>query len=213
MKIKACILNMPNRKDRRHHILTQFTDKEEYDVELVAPIQDSMPTRSLWLTLREIVKKEKEQDFFLFCEDDHTFTKYYDSTSFIKCIDKAMSLNADILSGGVSWVNKVVSADNNLFWIDKFSGLQFTIIFQKFFRKIIDAPFSPNETADKKISLLSNDKFVIYPYISIQKNFGYSDITLGNNCKDVELLFKKSEMLFHLYRKVEQIYKEEHGRR
>ncbi|PTS97819.1 hypothetical protein DBR11_16345, partial [Pedobacter sp. HMWF019] len=34
---------------------------------------------------------------------------------------------------------------------------------------------------DYKISYLAEKKFVIYPFISTQKEFGYSDVTTQNN--------------------------------
>ncbi|WP_431293124.1 hypothetical protein [Pedobacter sp. P26] len=42
-----------------------------------------------------------------------------------------------------------------------------------------------------KISSLTENKFVIAPFVSVQKEFGYSDVTLKNNgTARVERLFK-----------------------
>lgn len=44
----------------------------------------------------------------------------------------------------------------------------------------MDYKFKENDTADGVISQLSNNLMTLYPFISRQKEFGYSDITQGN---------------------------------
>ena len=45
---------------------------------------------------------------------------------------------------------------------------------------MLNYSFKGIDTADEVISQLANNKMVIYPFISEQKDFGYSDVTLSN---------------------------------
>lgn len=54
------------------------------------------------------------------------------------------------------------------------------MVYKKFYQKILNYEFKENDTADGVISELSNNLMVLYPFISKQKEFGYSDITQGN---------------------------------
>ncbi len=81
-----------------------------------------------------------------------------------------------------------------MFWIEEFTGLQFTVIFRRFFKAIIETQFINSNDADIIISDIATNKFLIYPFISTQKEFGYSDVTVKNNTFGyVENLFIKSE--------------------
>ena len=66
---------------------------------------------------------------------------------------------------------------------------------------------SANSAVDLSISDISDDKFVIYPYISIQKEFGYSDLT-PINCEKgyVSRSFTHTENKLSLLNKVKQYY-------
>ena len=97
---------------------------------------------SLWLSIKEIINEMKNSNFFVLCEDDHQFTQYYSFELLLKCINEAQCLGADILSGGISWFKTGVQISKQLFWIDEFSGLQFTIIFKKFYQKILTSVFA-----------------------------------------------------------------------
>ncbi|MFR6382845.1 MAG: hypothetical protein ACLUOS_12235 [Odoribacter splanchnicus] len=74
-----------------------------------------------------------------------------------------------------------VQVSDRMFWVDKYTGNQFVVIFKKFYPVILGITDFENMTADKKISELSENKFVIFPFISLQKEFGYSDATNNNN--------------------------------
>lgn len=67
------------------------------------------------------------------------------------------------------------------YWIDWLWCTQFIVVYRPFFQRILDEPFTDTDTADGKISEMTSNKAVIYPFISIQHDFGYSDVTRGNN--------------------------------
>lgn len=209
MSINVFTANLPYRVERRKHIAIQFENKKFFFLEVTPTVSCSIAAKSLWLTIQQIikVKVDWQDDFFVFCEDDHQFTEHYNFSLLKQTIKESQALDADILCGGVSWFKTGVQVSNNLFWVERFSGLQFTVIFKKFYSKIVKADFTEQDAADYKISELTDKKFVIYPFISIQKDFGYSDVTAKNNeTGRVERLFEETSERFELLKKVRSYY-------
>lgn len=203
-KIPTFVLNLERRKDRREHIINQFAGKDEFDLKFVNPIAEENPAISLWNTVKYIINEllSPESDFVLICEDDHTFTDKYDKDLVRHCINVAKCLNAEILSGGVSCVGEMILLEPNIMWIEKFTGLQFTIIFRRLFGAINNFEFKEYDNADIVMSNLAKRIFLLTPFISTQKEFGYSDITAMNNVAGrVDSLFEFAQ------RKVEAIVK------
>mgnify|MGYP003444712783 FL=1 len=151
---------------------------------------------------------DPKADFLLICEDDHQFTADYSSQLLFAAIAEAREKGADVLCGGVSWFNNAVQISNNLYWVEKFSGLQFTIIFRKFIQSILNATFNELEAADYKISDLTVNKFFIFPFISTQKDYGYSDATPKNNLAGrVSKLFDECIERVNVLNKITRHYK------
>lgn len=207
--ITVNVINLKHRADRRSHIIKQFYDKPEFLINIVPAITHEKGTYGLWQTILQIVREEKEKDsdFFILCEDDHTFTENYSSELLLSCILQAKSLSADILCGGCSWFHSAVQITKALFWVDKFTGMQFTVIFNKFYQQILNANFGEDVIADLSLSSITNYKFIIYPYISIQKEFGYSDVTLRNEEEGyINRLFNASIKRLDVLNKVKKYY-------
>jgi GR25 family glycosyltransferase involved in LPS biosynthesis len=150
---------------------------------IVPPVDHYIGAKSLWLTILEIVGRQKynSNEYVLICEDDHQFTDNYSKNTLFKCIEEAKEKGADILLGGVSSVHSLFKVSDKLVWIEGYTGNQFLIIFRKFFQAILAADFNDNDAADCKLSSLASNQFLIFPFISIQKEFGYSDVTFRNN--------------------------------
>ncbi|WP_315579121.1 hypothetical protein [Hoylesella oralis] len=121
------------------------------------------------------------------------FTEDYSFDLLQNCIEQAISLNADMLSGGISGFGNAVPITSERYWIDWLRSLQFTVLYRPVFKKILDYNFKENDTAYEVLSMLTSHKMVLYPFISIQQDFGYSDIALSNGeLKDkVTELFKQ----------------------
>jgi len=191
--IKTYIINLEKRTSRRVHSINQFSKKNQFKINFIKAIENKNGALGLWQTIVQIIENVsiKEDDYILICEDDHRFTKNYNPQKLSNLIKEAQEKQADILLGGISWFKDALQVSENLFWIDSFTGLQFTIIFKQFFKKILESSFTANDVADLKISSLTENKFVIAPFVSVQKEFGYSDVTLKNNgTARVERLFK-----------------------
>jgi hypothetical protein len=204
------IANLANRVDRANHARQAFANRPEFDMKLVAAKKHAIGSYGLWLTLKELVAEEQRKNsaYFVFCEDDHQFTEQYDPVLLKELIHQSLSLGADLLLGGVSWVGKAIPVRDHLFWVAHFTGLQFTVIFRKFYDPILRSSFRIGTPADHHLSSLTTEKFTVFPYISTQKEFGYSDITEQNAQKGyVDSLFSDSAERFGLLQKVNRYFK------
>jgi len=209
--MKAYSINLKERVDRMEHTKNEFSKFPEFKLNMIEAKKNTCGAIGLWDTIQLIVKDHsrlKESDFLIICEDDHVFTQFYSHKLLLKSIETANNYKADILLGGVSWTDMAVKVSQNMYWIKNFSGLQFLIIFKRFFQKILDVKdFNSRDTADKKMCELSENKFVIAPFISIQKEFGYSDATVLNNVDGrVSYLFERTSKTFDVLEKVNNYF-------
>lgn len=208
--IQVYIPNLPERKERRDHIISQYADKSEFNLHILTPAQAEHPVKSLWLTFIQSVEEacRKNYDFFVFGEDDHVFTDAYNYPSLVDAINHAQQMDADLLSGGVSWIDlPVQSVYQDLFQFSRFTGMQFTVIFKRAYDTIIKSKDTMDDATDKYLSKILGKKLVVYPFISIQKEFGYSDVTVQNNIKHrVEKLFQKAESTLHVLNRIKAHY-------
>jgi GR25 family glycosyltransferase involved in LPS biosynthesis len=208
-KIQTYIINIPARTDRKQHILDQFANRPEFNVEIIEAKEHTIGAWGLWLTIRSILMRNEISDFehILICEDDHLFTKAYNPDSFFKSIEEAEKKGADILSGGVSWFNNALAITDYLFWCEKFTGFQFTVVFRKFYKTILNLEFKMTDAVDRKISDQTVNKYFIHPFLSVQQDFGYSDVTSKNNSPGrVADLFIESEKKAGLIRYICNYY-------
>lgn len=200
--------NLNKRKDRKDSITREFSDRKEFKLTIVPAKSHPIGAYGLWNTFCDIVRHESEENssFFIFCEDDHHFTNNYQTAFLKECIEKADSLEADLLLGGVSWLRHPVQIAKNLYSISAFNGMQFTVIFNRLYQKIIE--FSERESVvDVFLSHISKNIFVIHPFISVQKEFGYSDATTVNNKPGrVPSLFRNTEARLNRLTKVRDSY-------
>lgn len=213
-EINVYAINLVKRPDRRSSIISEFADKEQLKLTIVPAIEHHFGAVGLWKTICGVVESacDEDLDYIIICQDDHAFTSHYQNVSLRNVILDATQFQADLLLGGVSWFTTCVPVGKNLNWVEKFSGLQFAVIMKKFYKKILNADFQKGSAADYKMSELSNQIYFIYPFISIQKDFGYSDITQKNNAKNiVGKLFKDSDNLVKATKQVISFYKRKKG--
>lgn len=209
-KINTYIINLAKRTDRKAHILGQFKHRPEFNVQLVKAIPNENGALGLWETIVHIIKDlaPQEEDYILIVEDDHQFTDAYHEEILFKEILTAQKKGADVLLGGVSWFTEALQIQDNLFWVDKFNATQFLIVFRGFYTKLLESEFTPGDTADKIIYEISENKFLIYPFISTQKEFGYSDATTKNNREGyVTEIFETSDLVLSHIVKVGEYYR------
>jgi len=207
--IPTYIINLESRKDRLSNIIQEFENRSEFETHIIKACVHDIGAVGLFKSIREIIKMavKNDDDVIIIVEDDHVFTGNYDRNTFIKNVFEAGYQGADILSGGISGgFQYVVPLTKGRFWINHFWGTQFIVVYRKFFQTILEADFGNTDTADDFLSDLSTNKMVISPFISVQMDFGYSDITTINELRgDLSKIFvnaeKKLETISQAYEK------------
>jgi len=186
--IPTYIINLPERQDRLEHIKKQFAGKEEFDIKIIEACKNPIGALGLWESIRKIIKMaiDNDDDLLIICEDDHEFTANYSKSLLLKNIVEAHEQHTDMLSGGICWFDKALRITNNRAWVSTSYCTQFIILYKRVFEKILNEPYNYTVTADGMLSQILSNKMVFFPFISLQKDFGYSDISIKNN-KDKEV--------------------------
>lgn len=213
MKVEC--LNLKERTDRRSHIEQEFAAVPAFELSIFSAIKKERGALGIWLSLQEIARRYKDENapFFILCQDDHVFTPEFNFNNFCDQIDYCKSLDADLLIGGVSSFSNALQIDEHLFWVDHFNGLQFVVIYEKIYDIILNTEFNDeDEAADIKLSLLCGSKFCVFPFISLQVEFGYSDVTQRNAQKGVvDNLFREFSKAMGILVKVKKYYSNKIG--
>ncbi|MEN5433860.1 hypothetical protein ABE545_09485 [Sphingobacterium faecium] len=204
--IPTYIINLEKRKDRRLYIEQEFANRVEFNLTIVKAIEDKVPAIGLYKTVKNILIQAKGLllPYVLICEDDHQFTKNYNAIDFVKAINYLNKEDVDIYLGGISWFDYAIEKKGEFYWVNSFNGTQFMIIYSRSYDRLLNADFQEDMTIDIWISQLSKKVYVSVPMLSIQKDFGYSDVTEKNNVSGkVEKYFRDTinrfEALGHIY--------------
>ncbi len=177
------VINLKERDDRRNHIIQEFDNKSEYDFHIIDAVIDQRGNVGLWKSICSIIKKAKsnKEDVILICEDDHIFTNDYNRLNLFRAIISAGEIGAEILLGGVGGFGDAVHVTSNLFWTNWFWCTQFLIVYRSAFDTILEANFTKSDVADEFLSRILTNKLLYLPFLSEQRDFGYSDVTSSNN--------------------------------
>jgi GR25 family glycosyltransferase involved in LPS biosynthesis len=209
VSIPTYVINLKKRTDRKTHALQQFEGRDEFQLNIVEAFEHSFGALGLWMTIRYILHDlvPDEAEYIILCEDDIEFTEHYSKENLIEAINDAKERNADVLLGGVSWFDDTVQVTDDLFWTNSFTGLHFTVIFKKFFPVLSKSRLNYYNAADYYIARLSNNILFRYPFLAIQKDFGYSDATEKNNEEGkVALYFRFADSRLCFLNKVKGVY-------
>jgi hypothetical protein len=208
--IPTFVINLKERGDRLEHIQKQFNGKTEFELQIIEACKHEIGAVGLWNSVKEVIKLaiEADEDVIIICEDDHTFTEHYNKQNLIQNIIDAAEQGVELLSGGIGWFNNAVPITRNRYWIDFFWCTQFIVLYRPIFQKILDETFLDTDTTDGIFSELTSHKMVIYPFISIQHDFGYSDVTRSNNeiSGMITTHFKEADKKMQVYKKVYENY-------
>lgn len=200
------VINLNDRKERRIHIEKQFENKKEFEVTIVDAVKHDIGAVGLWESLKKCINYaiQKDEDVIVVCEDDHYFTNNYSAEYFLSNVIGAANQGAELLSGGISNFRMAIPVSSNRYWIDRFFATQFIVLYKPIFEKILNYKFKENDAEDLVLPLLSDRCMVIYPFISEQYNFGYSDVTpIHNKHKDiVDKMFASTNNRFNMIHSV-----------
>jgi hypothetical protein len=196
--IPTYIINLKERKERMVHISEQFINRSEFDVKFIEACTDKIGAVGLWKSIVKIVKMavDNEDDVIVICEDDHTFSDTYSKEFLIYNIIEANEQGALLLNGGVGGFGQAFPLSENRYWVSTFISTQFIILYKPLFEKILNYKFKKTDVADLVLSEMTSHKMILYPFISYQKEFGYSDITPRHNEEPglVSRLFARTEV-------------------
>ena len=209
IQIPTYVININERNDRLKHIKSQFLDKSEFYVEYLIVQKEEKSTMGLWNNIKKIVAMaiERDEDVIIICEDDHIFSENYKKEILFDAIFQGAELGADIILGGISNTGQSIVVSPELCWIESFQCTQFTILFRSVFEQILIEPFDEMDAADLTLSKLSANKYVIHPFISRQKDFGYSDIPIqGFSTQLYDRMFERCERKISKTRSVIKLY-------
>lgn len=177
--IPTYIINLPERTDRRRHVLAQFEGKSEFDTRIIEAVRHPIGAVGLWESMLKAVRMaiENDDDVMIICEDDHIFTPGYSKEYLLNSIIQAHEAGANLLLGGIAAFSNVIQVCPHLWWVDSFWSTQFVVVYRKFFDQILNEPFEDTDTADGKFSVMTSNKMLMVPAVSGQFEFGYSDVS------------------------------------
>lgn len=181
--IPTYVINLPERAERLAHIKAEFADKPEFDVQVIEACKHEVGALGLWMSIRKVIEMAiaNDDDVIVICEDDHQFTKDYTKEFLIRNIIEAGEDGAFLLSGGTGKFNHALPITRNRYWVGHLLSTQFMVIYKDFFQYILDESFDEKIVADLAYSRMTPHKMLLYPFISTQRDFGYSDITNIHN--------------------------------
>lgn len=207
------VINLKDRIDRRKHIKAQFRGKKEFKLTWIDAVEHPIGAVGLWKSMVKAVETaiENDDDIMIICEDDHTFTSAYSKEYLLASIIGANEQGAELLSGGIGGFGTAVPVAANRYWVDWFWCTQFIVVFKPLFQKILDYDFKDTDTADGVLSAIAKDKMTMYPFVSIQTDFGYSDVTRANDeiSGMITNHFKNADCRLNLIHRVAQKFRKE----
>lgn len=176
--IPVYAIHLNSRPERLKNLKKQFASKPEFDVIYIEATKHKNGAIGLWTNICTAIKiaQQRKDDLIILCEDDHEFTDVYTKKYLIANIVGAYRQNADILNCGIGGFGTAVPISPNRCWVDWFWCTQFVVLFSTIFPKILAYEFRSTDTADGVLSKISNNTQILYPPISKQKNYDYSDI-------------------------------------
>jgi methylmalonyl-CoA mutase cobalamin-binding subunit len=183
IQISTYVINLKERTERLVHIQDQFSNRAEFNVQVIDACKNKIGAIGLWQSIIKVIKLavDNDDDVIIIAEDDHEFTEFYNQNYLISNIIEAHNQGVAILSGGIAGFGNVVPLTENRFWVDSFLSTQFIVVYKKIYQDILAYKFKKKDVADLVLSNLTSHKMILYPFISVQKDFGYSDITTVHN--------------------------------
>ena len=203
ISIPVFIISLKECADRLAYILDQFVEKKEFDTHLVEVCTHENYRIGLWQSIVKAINdiNNGDDDVVVICTDNHTFTENYNRDILIRNIIEASEQSVELLLGGIGGFGNAVPITSERYWIDWFWCTQFMVLYRPIFLKILNYRFKDEDTVDGVLSELTTHKMVLYPFISVQHDFGYSDVTLLDNRVKNKVAegFKKADEKMRIY--------------
>ena len=178
----SCI-NLEKRKDRKQHVCHEFKNRPEFLLYFTKAIEHKNGNIGLWESIVSIIKKHdfSEYKYLYICEDDILFTSQYSAQKLESIIQEMDKFNLELVIGGsTGGFSETRKLSSNLIWVDRFYSNHFLIVSESLAQRILKLEYRGEKPVDHILSDLTEFKAICVPFLAIQKNFNYSDITLQN---------------------------------
>lgn len=147
-------------------ITDQFTGRPEFIIQRanVPRLLTLAELKALTLTAQMA-----GDDLFILSNSHHQFTAQYTAAYLEAGISGAQKNNADILLGAVNWMESAIQVDQHLFWLDKFLGCQFIVLFRRCYNILLNIKIDADNAEiaiDGVLSSIAANKLLLYPFIS-----------------------------------------------
>lgn len=206
--ISTFIINLESRHERLENVLKEFVGRDEFEINIIKAVKHKIGAAGLFKSIQLAISiaKDNDDDVIIICEDDHVFTEHYSKEILFKNIVEAHAQGVEILCGGISGGYKTaIPVSKNRIWLDSYYCNQFIVIFKSLFDVIIDTKFDEAKKVDHTLSTLTMNKMTMFPFISVQKYFGYSDVTAYNQ-DNPEWAKSRFEIASNDLKRVWQVY-------
>lgn len=209
MGIKTYIIsNKDRRPDRYADVTEQFSNRSEFDVQVTQCVfLDDNRRYGLWLSMMNCIADAKENgyDKCILVEDDAYFTDYYNENTFLKCVNYCENNGYDILHGGIYGTsNPIRNTDLPDLWdISWCWSTHFIVIYKDCYDQLLSYNFDlVHDVEDGVLNKLHLKRAVMYPFMVIQKEYGYTDITfhtvghMAEMLRDTNKVFEVSQRTY-----------------
>lgn len=166
--ISTYIINSKEGEETSFFLKKKFGSFSEFDLTIMETCTHKTPDAGLWKSMVNAVgnANDNNDDVIIICDESHEFTGAYSKDFLFSNIVEANKQGAAILLGGAEGFGHAVPLNENRFWIDAFTGCEFTILYKKIFNKILNYKFKKNDSVDQVLSELTSHKMILYPFIS-----------------------------------------------
>ncbi|TWF40651.1 hypothetical protein FHW36_104334 [Chitinophaga polysaccharea] len=147
-------------------VTDQFTGRPEF---IIHPTNGPRLLTLAELKALTLTAQMAGDDLLILSNTQHQFTAHYTATYLEAGISAAQKSNADILLGAVNWMESAVQVDQHLFWLDKFLGCQFIVLFRRCYNALLNIKIDGDNTEiaiDGVLSSILVNKLLLYPFIS-----------------------------------------------
>lgn len=114
----------------------------------------------------EIVSQKNEDDAIVICHEGHHFTEDYQPYVLFRALFESAGLGTDMLIGGCRDFGNLVPVGHGLYWVDKFEGCNFFILFHRAYQTLLDKSPNEGESLDEVLSRAFSNKLLMAPFIS-----------------------------------------------
>lgn len=144
---------------------TEFASREEFDVNYIYSVKEN--SEEEWNIFRQIVEKShaNKEDAIVLCRNRGHFSKAYSKEFFFHGIFKCADFNTHLLVGGCVDFNNLVPVTSNLFWVDRFIGGTFLVLFSSAYRLLLNIHPKTSKNIDTILSETLANKLLLCPMI------------------------------------------------